>query len=65
MKNLQNLLLILALFAIPMFTSWLLDIPWINAEWSRQLLVYLFMVFEMSAILFMLKINYQKLIKNP
>lgn len=64
MKNILTISLIISLFALPLLTSWLLDLHWINSNWTRKTLVYLLMLFEMAAILFMLKTHIKNLLKK-
>lgn len=45
--TIYNILLILGTLGLPMATSTLLDIQWINQHWTRVLLVLIFMLLQL------------------
>lgn len=50
-RDLELIALILAMIALPMLTSTLLELNFINKETSRKLLIYLLMFIEIFAVL--------------
>lgn len=47
-KTLYLLSVLLLTFSLPLFTSWLLDWPFIAAHWTRSALVVLLMGVELA-----------------
>lgn len=62
MKNLLTLLLITLVFILPILTSMLLDLAFIQAYISRQIIIYTLMLTEALVIIIVL-FNYLKSIK--
>jgi len=61
-QTLQILLILFLALAIPMATSFLLDIHWVAAQWSRRALVYLAMALQLliGALAFYIKAKQMK-----
>jgi len=55
MKDLKLILVIILTFSLPLSTSALLDVEWINNHWSRIALILLLMAFEIVVGVFTLK----------
>jgi|AntDeeMinimDraft_6_1070357.scaffolds.fasta_scaffold02174_9 hypothetical protein len=58
-RNIVTTILVLGLFVFPLGTSWLLDLPWIYQNWSRRAIIYLLMLFEIVALVVMLKNHFK------
>jgi len=54
-KDLKFIFIVVLTFALPLVTSTLLDLKWINDHWIRILLIIILMAFEIAICIFMLK----------
>jgi hypothetical protein len=59
-KDLKFILIVLITFALPLATSTLLDVKWINDHWTRISLIIILMAFEIAVCIFILKEKLKK-----
>jgi len=59
-KDLKFIFIVVLTFALPLVTSTLLDLKWINDHWIRILLIIILMAFEIAICIFMLKEKLKK-----
>ena len=59
-KDLKLIFIVVLTFALPLLTSTLLDLKWINDHWIRILLIIILMAFEIAVCIFILKEKLKK-----